>query len=251
LRDLSMEGLLNEEIEGVETVFHLAGATIGAGYDEKTFFSANEAITVHLLQSCAGRVKRIVHASSQVVYGNINHLAITENFPIIGFDSAYACSKVNAENWLRWFYHKSGGVYIVLRLTGFIEGGGIVDYMIDKALGNDPIELFSKGIICRDYLHVDDGIDALVAALRIDSLGYWVCNIGSGQAITTLELANIVCTEIGSSSKIIPIATPADRTNFVFDISLSKTMLGFSPRSLVDEIRSYVRYRTERISNGN
>lgn len=250
IRDLSREGILAQEIEGVSTVFHLAGVTLRTNKDERVFFSSNEGTTIQLLRGCAGRVKMIVHASSQVVYGHANHLNVTENFPISGFDSAYGCSKVNAENWLRWYHHESGGVYIVLRLTGFIECGGLIDYLIDRAIENKPIELFSRGSICRDYLDIEDGINAFAAASLIHNEGFWVFNIGSGQAIKTKELAEIVCDEIGSASKIILIDKPAYRSNFVFDISRARAMLGFSPRPLEKTVRSYARSKAERVRNG-
>jgi nucleoside-diphosphate-sugar epimerase len=249
-RDLSSEELRQDEVEGVETVFHLAGATLGAGYSEGLFFSANEATTLHLLKGCAGQVKRIVHASSQVVYGDVGHLGVTEDFPLSGIDSAYACSKVNAENWLRWFQFKKGGVYVILRFSGFVEGGGAIGYMINQALQDKQIELFSGGMICRDYLPVAHGITALLLASRfVAEAGYYPFNIGSGQALTMLDLASIVCDEVRSSSKTVPLAEPAPRSNFVFDISRAKNVLGFSPPSLESAVRSHARERLNTGSN--
>lgn len=242
--DLSRETPDAEEVLGVDAVFHLAGATLGAGSDEQMFCSANEATTVGLLKECAGKVKRIVHASSQVVYGNIDHLSITEDFPLAGFDSAYACSKVNAENWLRWFQTKRGGAYITLRFSGFIEGGGAIDYMIGQALKNKPIELFSNGRICRDYLPVDKGIEALISTLaQNNNAGIAAYNIGSGHAIPTLEIAKIVCAETNSTSVIVPVDKPAARSNFVFDITKARSELGFEPGSLAEAVQAYVRRR--------
>lgn len=242
--DLECETLDPELFDGVETVFHLAGATLGAGKDERLFLQANEATTVGLLKGCAGRVPRLVHASSQVVYGDVNSLAVDEGFPLHGFDSAYATSKVNAENWLRWFHCHGGGHYVALRFSGFIEGGGSIDYMVDQALAGLPIELFSRGEICRDYLPVRHGIEALVrsAALPHREL-FEAFNIGSGQAVTTAALARIVCEEARSDSPVVPVDRVAPRANFVYDISKARAMLGFEPGSLADEVRSYVRSR--------
>lgn len=240
-RDIACDGLDPDEISGVDTVFHLAGATLGAGQDEWRFFMANEATTVRLLQACAGRVNRFIFASSQVVYGDANHTAVTEAFPLDGLSSAYACSKLNSENWLRWFHKKQGGLYMALRLSGFVEGGGVIDYIIDRALRNEPIELFSRGTVHRDYLPVAKGIEAFLAALHYNgTTGFIPFNIGSGQIISAFELAKLICSEVMSSSEIRLTSLPAPQGDFVFDIRKATECLGFNPGELSDAVRSYV-----------
>lgn len=248
-RDLSLEGLTLADIEGVEVLFHLAGATLGAGGDESFFLTVNETTLVNVLKTIAGRVNKIIHASSQVVYGNINSLNIDENFPLNGYDSAYACSKLNCENWLKWFHKKNGGVIISLRFTGFIEGGGAIDYFISQALKNEPIEVYSMGEICRDYLSVHDGIQAFQAAAAADFDGgphLSAYNIGSGEQMTTLELAKLVCAELGSDSKVVPVPKAAPRANFVFNIAKAREEVGFKPQPLAEAVKNYVRETAKR-----
>jgi UDP-glucose 4-epimerase len=243
-RDIARDGLAPDEIAGIDTVFHLAGATLGAGTDEWRFLCANEATTVRLLQTCAGRVKRVIFASSQVVYGDANHLAVTEAFPLEGVKSAYACSKVNSEQWLKWFQGRHGGLYLTLRLSGFVEGGGIIDYIIDRAMRNQPIELLSKGAVRRDYLPVAKGIDAFLAAFRYEgAAGFTPFNIGSGQIISAYELATLICTEMASSSEIVQSPRPAPQGDFVFDTGHAARCLKFEPGDLRDGIRQYVRLK--------
>ena len=250
--DISENNRVFEEIKQVDMIFHLAGATLGAGKDESVFLSANEATTVHLLKECCANVKKLIYASSQVVYGDVNSLSVSEDFPLLGLDSAYSCSKVNAENWLRWFYNKGAfSSIIVLRFCGFISGGGLVDYIMGKALNNQPIELFGSGDIYRDYLPIDKGIDALLAASKYPvKTGFHVFNIGSGQKLTSMQLAQIICTELSSHSALVPIKNNPLRSNFVFDITKARTELGFNPGSLVEAVREYARKRaTNNISN--
>ena len=243
-RDLARESLSVEEVLGVDSVLHLAGATLGAGEDESVFLNANEATLVHLLRSCAGRINKFILASSQVVYGNVNHLAVTEEFPLEGIDSAYACSKINSENWLRWFQRKHRGHYVALRFCGFLEGGGAIEYMVERALCHEPIELHSNGRVCRDYLPVEKSNDAFLAALRIEEVhAFEAFNVGSGQIVTALEIAKMICAETGSRSAVVPIDRVASRANFVFDISKAVAKLGFHPGVLTDEIRAYAHKR--------
>lgn len=244
LLDLSREQLPDEALSGADVLFHAAGANAGAGNDERFFLTANEAVTVNVLKSCAGRIARIVHASSQVVYGDVGSVAIDENYPLFG-DSAYACSKVNSEHWLKWFQMSRGGVAVSLRLTGFIEGGGAVDFFADKALRNEPIEVLSMGAVRRDYLAADDGLRAFLAAAdkRYSGDCLEAYNIGSGEMLSALDLAKLVCRELGSKSAVIPVARPASRKDTVFNIDKARSHLGFSPAPLADAVRTYLQGR--------
>lgn len=240
-RDIARDGFDHEEIADIDTVFHLAGATLGAGCDEWRFLMANEATTVRLLQACAKHAKKFIFASSQVVYGDVNHTAVTEEFPLLCVGSAYACSKLNSENWLRWFQKRYGGMYMSLRFCGFIEGGGAIDHIIDRALRNEPIELFSHGKVYRDYLPVEKGVEAFLAAFHYrGAAGFEAFNIGAGQAITSYELAKLICTEANSLSEIILSFHPAPQRDFVFDIRKAVQCLGFNPGDLPTAVRSYL-----------
>lgn len=247
--DLSTKSLSSNEIEGVDVVFHLA-ATIRSD-DERRFLADNEAGTVNMLRSCEGIAAKIIHASSQVVYGDVNSLEVDESFPLAGTDTSYACSKINSENWLSWFNKKHGARITSLRFTGFIEDGSVVNYFIDSALKGHTIKLFSRGNVCRDYLTAHDGIQALLLSAQCKEMTGTVeaFNIGSGQAITTYELAKIVCEEVGSDSKITLLDTLAPKSNFVYNISKAQNVLNFSPAPLAAAVRLYVREEIMRKAN--
>ncbi len=241
-RDIAVNGIDPDEIANVNTVFHLAAVT--SGTDEWKYLLANEATTVRLLQACAKHAKKIIFTSSQMVYGDANHTAVSENFPLHGLGLAYGCSKANSENWLRFFQKKYGGLYIVLRLSGFIEGGGIIDYIIDSALRNEPVDLLSRGTVCRDYLPTEKGIEAIISAMCYEkNEGFELFNIGSGQAVTSYNLANLIIGELNSSSEISLSASPAPRRDFVFDIKKAAECLKFNPGDLSESIRSYASQR--------
>jgi nucleoside-diphosphate-sugar epimerase len=218
---------------------------LGAGKDESLHLQANEQVTIRLLQTVAPLTRRVIYASSQVVYGDARHLAVTEDFPLVPDGSPYACSKVNSENWLRWFHGKYGGQYLALRFCGFIEGGGLIDYLIRQMLVGEQVELHSHGIVKRDYLPADDAIDVLVSALDYRGTGYLPINIGSGQAVSAHELANLISTELASCSRISLSEKTAVQGDFVFCIDRARKMLNFSPSSLTSAVRDYARRRWE------
>lgn len=236
-----------DALPDVSAVIHLAGTGWARGAradrltDESYFLSNNEETALNVFEAfCRRGVKRFVMASSQVVYGSPGSLAVDEDFPLAPTASAYACSKVNAENWSRYFHAKFGGTFRILRLSGFVDCGGVVDYFIDRAQRGEPIELLARGEVRRDYLSSADGIQAILKALYAEPDGTWAAfNIGSGQALSTGELARIVCEALASPSSLVPLDAPAPQTDFVFDISRARDALGFDPGSLPEAVRAH------------
>jgi nucleoside-diphosphate-sugar epimerase len=246
VQDLAQGGFDASELPDIEAVFHLAGATLGAGKDESLFLHANEQTTVRLCQALADHTDRFVFASSQVVYGDARNRCVAESFPLRSDGSAYACSKLNSENWLRWFQKLHGGQYLAMRFSGFINGGGIIDYLIDRALAGQPIELFSMGAVCRDYLTVEDAIDVLISALnQRNTSGFTPVNIGSGQVVSAHELAKLICAELQSSSRIELLTDPSPQGDFVFCIDRARELFDFRPSSLPNAVRLYAQHRME------
>jgi dTDP-glucose 4,6-dehydratase/UDP-glucose 4-epimerase len=244
VRDILRDGLDFEEIESADAVFHLAAAKeIAPGQDERMLIEANEMLTSRLIHGLGGVTRKLIFASSQMVYGDPGHTAVTEEFPLLGMTSSpYACSKLNAENWLRCLQKKQGGSCVSLRFCGFVEGGGNIDYIIDKALSNQPIVLLSRGQTRRDYLPVEDGIDAFMLTLGYRANpGFEAFNIGSGQMVGAAELARSICAELGSQSEVILSDQPAPRSDFVFNIDKAKRSLGFNPGSLPEAVLRYAR----------
>ena len=226
----------------IDVVIHLAGATLGAGTDENYYLQTNEQTTVRVFQALAEHCNLFIFASSQVVYGDAQDLSVTEKYPLLPGYSAYAYSKLNSENWLQWFQKRYGGTYIVLRFCGFIDGGGIVDYLIHSALANKPIELFSNGLVRRDYIHSSKGIKAIISAIQYKGEeGFIPINIGSGQAVSTQELSEIICDELNSSSQIRITECPSPQGDFVFSIERARQLLSFDPGNLKDEVRQYAK----------
>ena len=246
--DLEKDELKLSNYPPIETVVHLAGATLGAGTDESLFFRANEMITMRLCQSLEQYSVKFIYASSQVVYGDAGHFKVTNAFPLIPESSAYACSKINTENWLRWFCQRHGSSCLSIRFSGFIEGGGLVDYIIDRAIKNEPIELFSEGKVHRDYLSVSDGIDILVAAIEYPvEPGFITINAGSGQAVSARELANHICTEINSTSQVKLLDKSAPQGDFVFCVDDLKNLFRLKPKDLIESVRNYARQRNDTV----
>ena len=240
--DLSSSNNILNTLEKIDTVVHLAGATLGAGSKEDIFFESNEVATFNLLNQLSGKCSNFIYASSQVIYGDICNLKVKENFPTDTSESAYACSKVNCENWFKWFQKKSKGSYISLRFCGFIDGGGLIDYIIKNAIENNKIELFSKGLIVRDYIPSRDGINAITNSIKnIKNYKnkYLPINIGSGQLLSAFSIADLIIKTLDSKSKIVLLDRNGPQRDFGLDISQAQEIINYLPSKLEDEICKY------------
>ena len=244
--DLSNQNLDLSFLPKIDKVINLAGLTLGSSNNDLSYFYSNELITFNLLNKLSSTCQDFIHASSQVVYGNANNLNVSEKFPRDVKESSYACSKVNSENWLKWFQRKNNGRYISLRLCGFIDGGGLIDYIIDRALQNNEIELLSNGKISRDYLPAEDAISAILNSMKyIDTLSenFYPINIGSGQPISSMDIAKLIKETLKSGSKITTSSKKGPQDNFVFDITTAKELIKFLPSDLHTEISKYALLR--------
>jgi nucleoside-diphosphate-sugar epimerase len=236
----------------IDVVIHLAGSTLGALKNESEFFRDNEIATFNLLNQLSEQCSNFIYASSQVVYGNVRSLDVKEDDLLDVTESPYACSKVNCENWLRWFQKKTGGTYLSLRFCGFIDGGGLIDYILAMAIQGKEIELFSNGEIVRDYLSSDDATMAFCNAINcIASLGneFIPINIGSGQTMSAMDIAELVCMAVNSDSTITRLDKNGPQGDFILNNRKARELLDFEPRSLVEEITKYSQIK--RVSRDN
>lgn len=247
--DLSVSKLDRKIFDGVSTVFHLAG--YWRGTDKNLFTQSNEMATINLLESMPENIDRFVYTSTQMVYGNPNRLNVKENDRVDCRYSDYSYSKLCTENWIKFFQSQKNRRFFILRLTGFIEGGGLIDYIISRALNNQTIELHDNGSIFRDYISLKNGIDAIMAAELVDcNLGLHLFNIGSGSTLSTYDLAKFICVQLNSSSVIQKVSTPSLRANFIFDIAKAREELGYMPDDLIDSIKKYINERVITHKNG-
>ena len=242
--DLSVKCLDPKSLPDFKAVIHLAGKKEIVDKKLDSFLLNNELSTLKLLQSISHKTELFIFASSQMVYGNIVNLSVNEDLPLRPEDSAYACSKVNSENWLKYFQKLNAGRYLSLRFCGFIDGGGFIDYVINQAFLDKTIMLYSNGNVRRDYLSSTNAIDLVMAATNFKGKpGFYPINVGSGQGLTSLEIARFVCNELDSKSKIKLINLEAPKNNFIFCIDRAKKLLDFKPDNLKNSINHYIRKR--------
>jgi UDP-glucose 4-epimerase len=190
--------------------------------------------TVSLLEAArrAG-VRKVVQASSVAIYGPPDVLPVTEATPTRPL-SPYATSKLAAEIYLRQFQDLHGLATTTLVLTNTYgprqyPGGetGAIAIFADAMLNGRPTHVFGDGSNTRDYLYVDDAVDAFVRAAGAAGSGLRL-NVATGVETTDLELHRAVAAAVGGAAE--PSFAPprlGDLPHMVVDSSAATRELGW------------------------
>jgi len=168
-----------------------------------------------------------VHPQPEEYWGNVNP---------IGIRSCYDEGKRAAET-LFMDYHREHGVNSkIIRIFNTYgprmakDDGRVVSNFIVQALQGTDITIYGTGQQTRSFCYVDDLIEGMIKYMNNDSAGTGPINLGNPGEFTMLELAQLVLSMTGSSSKIIqtelPLDDPKQRRP---DISKAKELLGWEP----------------------
>ncbi len=98
-----------------------------------------------------------------------------------------------------------------------------------KTHGDDAMTIWGSGTVRREFMHVDDCADALVFLLQTYSAPQHI-NVGSGEDMTILELAQLVCEIVGFKGRIICDTTKPDGTPRKLMKSDRLKALGWAPK---------------------
>jgi UDP-glucose 4-epimerase len=200
---------------------------------------------INLLSALSEKKVDLVFSSSCTVYGQPDHLPVTENATIKKAESPYGYLKAIS---LRYFNpvgaHKSALIGelplgIPQNLVPFITQSAIGKRGDITVYGNDYET--ADGTCIRDYIHVVDLAKAHVAAIKLLGSGkaknYEVFNIGTGNGISVMQLIEAFqkATGVMLSYKIGP-RRPGDIVQVWADINRSKEILKWKAELNIEEM---------------
>jgi UDP-glucose 4-epimerase len=192
--------------------------------------------TIAVLEAARrGGVRKVVLASSVAIYGPPERLPVTELTPTNPL-SPYAVSKLAGELYLRQYSSLHGLETTTLVLTNTYGPrqdphgeAGVIAIFADRMLNRLPTRVFGGGTNSRDYLFVDDAVDALVRACGPVADGLRL-NVGTGVAITDLELHRVIAEAVGGVAAPEPApARLGDLPHMVVDATQARLVLGWKP----------------------
>lgn len=256
--DIRDETVVRSAVQGCSYVFHLAGKS-GASASNK---SPLEDLDVNcrgllLLLDAVRELAPdavVTFPSSRLVYAPNLPVPVSEHAETAPL-SIYGAHKLASETYLRIFHREHKTKSVVLRITNPYgpyqrpeqRNYGVINQFIYRAVRSEPITLFGEGEQLRDYIHVDDVVDALVkAAASPEAIGQ-TFNLGSGTGTSMAELANQIV-ELCGQGKVEHIPWPTSEAtvetgDFYADVSRLKAAVGWEPKTaLRDGLRDVIQH---------
>jgi len=189
------------------------------------------------------KIGKLVFASSSEVYGEPQKLPESEDDPVSPH-IPYAVVKLYGEHYLQSYYTQKWlrttsvrffNVYWPRQIWtayGFVAG-----IFMNQVNQNQSPTIFRDGTQTRNFVFVDDNVNATITALTNKESDGEVINIWTGKPVTIVDLAEKIIKISGKNLKPKFVPTPDDnRVNHRFpDISKMKKLLKYDPQFTLDE----------------
>ena len=194
--------------------------------------------TKNVLQCCIkNKIKKIIFASSAAVYGDCKN-TITEKTNT-NPQSPYGQSKLDAEKIIKNTCKENEFEYIIFRMFNVYGKGqnkqyaGVITKFLENIKKNKSLVVYGDGTQTRDFISIDDIIEAFSLALVLNKNGIY--NIASGKSISINELIQIIFNVFGEKVEIKnKEVKKGDIKNSVVDVS-SAQKIGFYANKLLEE----------------
>jgi UDP-glucose 4-epimerase len=233
--------LLEKLVGDTAGVFHEAAlASVQDSFNMKDeYFDVNVNGTENIFKLAKEYGFKVVYASSSSVYGNPKKIPITENDdrkPI----NPYAQTKLDDEV-LAKKYSEMGVRVIGLRYFNVFgprqskEYAGVIKLFLEKIKQKIPPKINGDGLQTRDFVHIDDVVMANILAMD-SNIKHEFFNVGTGNSISILELANAIIR--ASSLSLEPIHGPelsGDVRATQADTTLIRKLLNWEPTIRLDD----------------
>lgn len=247
--------VLKKVMQGVDIVFHEAAKVSIRNSFDNFYNDSNVNImgTVNVLRAIVeNKVKKIIYASSMAVYGN-NKLPISED-SLLEPISPYGVGKLASEKYCLLMGKFSRFDVVCLRyfntyglrqtLTPYV---GVITIFIDRLLKNQPPVIFGNGRQVRDFIHVDDIVEANILAMNrnIDSA---VLNVGTGIGTSINQVASMLVKKINPGIKAGHAPERAEEpADSIASNAQAKKLIAFKARfkleERIDEVIRHIKNR--------
>ncbi|MFM7143916.1 MAG: NAD-dependent epimerase/dehydratase family protein [Alphaproteobacteria bacterium] len=249
-------------LSDADFVFNLAGqiSHLDSMEDPLTDFDLNARSHLSFLETLRrlGSTAVIVYTSTRQIYGRPRRLPVDETHPVDPVD-VNGISQHAAEQ-LHLLYARVYGMRACsLRLTNVYgprlrladSRQGVLGVFLRLALDDETLRLYGEGSQLRDFLHVDDVVDALLAAALEPAAVGEAFNVSHDEVLSLHAAASAIVAAAGSG-RVELVPWPRDREaidigDFVGDSTKARRVLGWAPRvAFADGIRETVAFYRER-----
>ena len=184
-------------------------------------------------------IKRVVLASSGTVYGEQPRQPVYEEMtpnPL----APYAVSKIAAEYYISTLGRLYDIESVALRLFNVYGPGQIVSpshppvipQFIRQILGGGSVVVNGNGEQTRDFVFVEDVVEALITASTAKNVNRQIINVGSGQEYSINQLVRIIEQITGQKAAVLYNEQESGgTTRLVADLGRAKRLLGYLPKT--------------------
>lgn len=255
--DIRDQQVAEQVAAGVDVIVHLAANTgVGPSVEDPRLDCVTNVIgTFNYLEAARlNGVDRFVFASSGAPVGEVEppiHEELAAH-PV----SPYGASKLAGEGYCSAYYRSFQVNTVALRFgnvygPGSMHKSSVVAKFIRLAMAGETLEIYGDGSQTRDFIYIDDLVEALVLAATRPGVGGEVFQIASAQETTVDEIAAKLVEVLRANGIAQPqIINGEKRVGDVMrnfsDTSKARTILGWSPTTeLQDGLQKTVDYFTE------
>ncbi len=233
--------LLWSLLQDIDCVYHLA-ARVSVPQSilyPREYERVNVGGTVSLMEAMRDTgVGRVIFTSSGAVYGNQPQQPAREDdapHP----DSPYAVSKWSAEQYIHTIGELWGLETVALRIFNAYgphqslpaSHAPVVPRFLQQVLTGGSLIVFSDGRQTRDYIFVDDVVEAMMTAATVRGINRAVINIGRGQETSVVDLIRAIEGATGKRANVIHnSAKPGGVPRLAADIERARQLLDFQPK---------------------
>jgi UDP-glucose 4-epimerase len=258
---------MEASVRGQDVVFNLAGQSGAVRSMEEPWedLDVNGRGMLTLVEAVRRQSPRarVVFAGSRLEYGKAGSSLVSETH-VTDPLCVHAIHKLVAQQYLQLYRRLFDLSYVVARITNPYGPGqprsrtayGVVNRLIHLALSGEALPIYGDGRQLRDYIYIDDVVDALVALGDPDNAkaaAHDIYNVGTSVGTSIADMAATIITAAGGGRLEFvewpPLAERIETGDFVADISRIRADLGWSPRVSLDEgLRRTVAFYREHVA---
>ena len=234
------------KINKVDLILHCAGQPSAAlsFKDPELDLKVNILGTLNILRWAKTKnVKKILFASTFNVYEENNFKPKLSENDNCKAKSLYAVSKLASENYIRCYANHYNISWVILRMFNIFGPGqdptnkslGMINIFLNMAIKDNKIEVKGSLNRFRDFIFIDDVVEAWYqAAIKTKSKNK-IYNVGTGKKTTILQLLKIISKVIKKKIQISELkGTPGDFNGCYSNISKIKRDINFRPKASLE-----------------
>jgi len=231
--------------------------------DASDFIRTNVLGTQNLLDVARAQgVERFVHVSTDEVYGSLGATGLFREDTPLQANSPYSASKAGSDLLVRAAFHTHGFPGVITRCSNnygpFQFPEKLIPLMIANALEDEPLPVYGDGMNVRDWIHVTDHCEGVLAVMERGVAGE-VYNLGGNAERANIDVVKEILRLLGKPESLIQYVTdrPGHDRRYAMDIDKIGRELGWRPRlgfeqGLAATVDWYVQQRDwwERVRSG-